>query len=255
MNPAVKSSTFTADNLNSLYLCSGTITANLPTAASINGKMYAIVNTGTGVITVDPSSTQTIGGRSTWLLYRDSAIIIASDGTNWQVIAQHRGNSGTAFPTDGLYSGLEYFRTDLGVLCSYDGTRWLGPETPIALHNYRGAPAFSATEEILATGLRDDRALYLTRFSASYYTGGGVDGSNYWRIYLRRLTSGISVDNIVYIQTTNNNWYKEADKTAADMSNNPLNASDIWLQVWIEKTGSPNSIYVQAQVHGRYVYT
>ena len=79
--------------------------------------------------------------------------------------------------------------------------------------------------------------------------------SNYWRLYLRRLTSGISVDNIVYIQTNDNNWFKEPDKTDADMSNNPLNPTDIWLQLWIEKTGSPNSIYVQAQVHGCYIYT
>lgn len=164
------------------------------------------------------------------------------------------GKTGTAFPASPK-TNTYFDRTDLGIRCWWDGTRWLGPEVIIAAHNYRGTIPYSSSEEILASSVRSDRALYITRFSVSYYTGGGVDASNHWRVTLRRLTSGVSVEDIVYAQTTSNDWHKLADKVPADMSNNPLNTTDIWLQVYLLKTGAPNAIYPIIQVVGRYVYT
>lgn len=149
-----------------------------------------------------------------------------------------------------------YTGTDKDVEVYWDGTRWLGPEYQVAIHNYRGAPPFTATEEVLAKSIINAWQLYLTRYIISYYCGGGVDASNYWRVYLRRLHSGIGIDNLVYHQTTSNNWSKPTtDKVAADMANNPLNTSDIWLQVWAEKTLNPNPLYLQIEVFGRLKYT
>jgi hypothetical protein len=251
-----KSATFTAGAEAVGYTCTGTITANLPSAATVPGRWYEIINAGTGVVTVDPNGAQTVGGRTTWLLGRDSSLIIYSDASNWQVRAGHNHNSGTAFPTTGLYAGLEYTRTDLrGVRCTYDGTRWLGPELPIAEHNYLGSPPFSATTEVLAGGLRTDLALYVTRFTMSFYTGGGVDLTNYWRVYMRYLDSGSNLQNMVYIQTANNGWTNAGDKVPADMSNNPIPAGSIWVQTYIEKTLSPNPLYVQYAAWGCYVYS
>lgn len=163
---------------------------------------------------------------------------------------------GNAFPAS-WNTTIPFWRSDLGVWCKWDGTRWLGPEYQVAQHNYLGSPPFSATTEVLATTIRSDYALYLTRFAASFYCGGGVNGTNYWDVKLRRFTAGAgSVDTIVSMRTTGQGWDKvAADKVAADMSNNPLNTTDIVLQVYVEKTLSPNAIYLQAAVWGRYVYT
>lgn len=66
---------------------SGTFTATLPTAASIAGRPYTIKNSGTGVITVATTSSQTIDGATTAVLSTQYlSITVVSDGTNWKVI-------------------------------------------------------------------------------------------------------------------------------------------------------------------------
>ncbi|HYE86913.1 MAG TPA: hypothetical protein VEA16_11195, partial [Vicinamibacterales bacterium] len=45
-----------------------------------------IVNVGTGDITVDPNSTQTIGGQATWRVGPNQVLRIRSDGANWIII-------------------------------------------------------------------------------------------------------------------------------------------------------------------------
>jgi hypothetical protein len=185
--------------------------------------MYGFINNGSGTGTIDPSGTQKIDGHDTWTIPRNGSIIIVSNNADWNILAGHRHLIGSSLPTTGLYDGMVYDLLINGsvVHCCYNSTisKWLGPELIVAQHNYLNGPPFGATNETLATSLRNDKPLYLTRFTASYYTGGGVDASNYWRIYLRCLTSALGFNNIVYIQTDDNNWVKEADKVAADMSN------------------------------------
>jgi hypothetical protein len=81
--------------------------------------------------------------------------------------------------------------------------------------------------------------------------------SNYWDVKVRRFTAGAgSVDTICSQRTTGQGWDKvAADVVPAGMSNNPLNTTDIVLQIYLEKTGAPNPIYLQAAIKGRYVYT
>ena len=62
---------------------SGTFTINLPTAVGIKGKLYVIKNSGSGTITIDPNSSETIDGSSTQTLTEKEALSIQSNGTNW----------------------------------------------------------------------------------------------------------------------------------------------------------------------------
>lgn len=75
-----------------VYKCTSTFTLTMPTAVG-NTNRYTIKNVGSGTITVDTTSSQTIDGDLTWvlntnpsnILYGDS-IDLVSDGSNWILI-------------------------------------------------------------------------------------------------------------------------------------------------------------------------
>jgi len=84
---STKTATYTITSDDYLINCtSNTFTINLPTGADIDGRSYVIKNTGTGVITIDAYSTQTIDGNRTIDLYQYDSVTIVSDGTNWIII-------------------------------------------------------------------------------------------------------------------------------------------------------------------------
>lgn len=66
---------------------SGNITLNLPTAASIAGRIYTIIRkdilSSTNIVTIDGSGSETIDGLLTWKLLPGEKIVVQSDGTNW----------------------------------------------------------------------------------------------------------------------------------------------------------------------------
>jgi hypothetical protein len=68
------------------YLASNTISITLPTAIA-NQSIYTIKNNGTGVITINTTSSQTIDGSiSITLPVRYEAVSLVSDGSNWNII-------------------------------------------------------------------------------------------------------------------------------------------------------------------------
>ncbi len=86
-NYVAKTATYTAAATDYFIDCTAnTWTLSLPTAVGIAGQVYVIKNSGTGTITVDPASTQTIDGDSTFILaVQYESISIISDGANWKV--------------------------------------------------------------------------------------------------------------------------------------------------------------------------
>lgn len=64
----------------------GTFTVTLLTAAGITGKVYSIKNTGTGIITVNTTSSQTIDGNLTQTLNQWDNLMVMSNGANWIII-------------------------------------------------------------------------------------------------------------------------------------------------------------------------
>lgn len=78
--------TLTAEESESVILCDGTFTVNLPTAVGNDEISYTIKNKGAGTITIDPSGTETIDGAATKTLAANEKAKIISDGSNWWVI-------------------------------------------------------------------------------------------------------------------------------------------------------------------------
>jgi hypothetical protein len=83
-----KTSTYSIATTDFLINCtSGTFTATLPTAVGVEAKVYWIKNSGTGVITVATTSSQTIDSSTTYVLRnRYETIQVMSDGANWIVL-------------------------------------------------------------------------------------------------------------------------------------------------------------------------
>ena len=83
-----KTANFTATSLTSTIDCTNTITITLPTAVGQSGRIHTIKNSGTGVITIATTSSQTIDGAATQsLLTQWSKITVQSTGANWIIIS------------------------------------------------------------------------------------------------------------------------------------------------------------------------
>ena len=81
----VVSSTDNVKPDDNLIVCNGTFTITLPTAVGFTGE-YIIKNTGTGTITVDTTSSQTIDGDLTMTIVEEDSMVVRSNGTNWLII-------------------------------------------------------------------------------------------------------------------------------------------------------------------------
>lgn len=82
------SGTYTATDLNHTILASTTLTVNLPQSSTCQGKILVIKRTGTGNVTVDGYSTETIDGSTTSVISAQyNSLMIQSDGSNWHVLA------------------------------------------------------------------------------------------------------------------------------------------------------------------------
>lgn len=77
-----------------VILCSGTFSVSLTAAATLaNGFSVGIINTGTGTITIDPNSTETIDGAATKVLTPGQSCIIITDGTSWRTLGLSGGGA------------------------------------------------------------------------------------------------------------------------------------------------------------------
>ena len=83
-------SSLTADaTLNAqdeLVLCNGTFTVTLPPASGSEGKIYYIKNIGSGTVTIDGNSSETIDNATTKDLFQLEYVQIVSDNTEWWIV-------------------------------------------------------------------------------------------------------------------------------------------------------------------------
>lgn len=84
-----KTAAFTVGSGADIYACSGTFTVTLKPISGYKGRrMFYIANTGTGVITVDGDSSETINGFSTSIQLdpQEAKLFIAVDNSSWKTL-------------------------------------------------------------------------------------------------------------------------------------------------------------------------
>lgn len=94
--------TVIASDRGKVLLCSGTFTLSLTAAATLgDGFTFAVINTGTGTITIDPNSTELIDGASTDSIAAGSWAIVTCTGTAFHTMG--------AVPATGALIGYQVF--------------------------------------------------------------------------------------------------------------------------------------------------
>jgi hypothetical protein len=168
-----------------------------------------------------------------------------------KVIERPLSSAGTAFPSSPA-TGMRFWRSDLGYLCYYDGTRWL------TVHEY----SITITDQISNT-VAFDTAFVVPRDDGyrAYWTYAAVqtfisptnNATNYWTIELQ------SVDNSIASTTTIASFntsalaaggnYTALGITTALPTNRPLTRAHV------TKTGAPSSLALTMTAYYRLVIT
>ena len=72
------------DDTHAIVLVSATATISLPSSAGIAGRLYNVVRTGDGEVTIQPDGAETISGDPYLVLTSQwDSVVFVSDGTNW----------------------------------------------------------------------------------------------------------------------------------------------------------------------------
>lgn len=71
---------------NIIEATTGTFTVTLPTAVNCKGRRYTIENSGTGFITLNTTSAQTINGVASVIFGQYVSYTVVSNGTNWVIM-------------------------------------------------------------------------------------------------------------------------------------------------------------------------
>lgn len=86
--------TVVAADRGDVLLCTGTWTLTLTAAATLdNGFSFAVVNSGTGSITIDPNLTETIDGLATKLISPGQSCIVVCNGTGFYTLGLSGGGA------------------------------------------------------------------------------------------------------------------------------------------------------------------
>ena len=147
-----------------LLSCTNTITITLVAAATAgDGFPIAIKNSGSGVVTVDGYSSETINGQTTFTLYAGTFIILSCDGSNWHGITNGDPN-GYSVVSGYTWINSNYYQCDAPSIQS------LTRDTCTAI----AAPANAKYVEVWLEAYARGAGSAADRYSAVYgYTASG----------------------------------------------------------------------------------
>jgi hypothetical protein len=176
-----KTATYTATEADYTIDCTGTFTVTLPTAVGRTGRQFNIVNSGTGIITVNTTSSQTIAGQLIVVISTQyNSIIVESNGATWIIPTAYRMSE---VPHATLLSNatITPASTTVAYPIPFEGT-------PDLLGMYRQAGAFTCN---LASPATITWAAHKLSIGAAVQFSG-LTGA-----------TGITAGTIYYIATTN----------------------------------------------------
>lgn len=164
-------------------------------------------------------------------------------------------SEGTSFP-GGPSTNDKFFRTDLGWLCYYDGTRWLTDfEIALpALANIGQTGSGTAFGVYWYHALRQDYGLYLTKWSATTYVPTTNDGTKYWTCRLEWLTDANVATSLVSFTTASDTasrftFHEQAINAVLSSSARALASTNS------VKTSTPGNVLLLPTVYARLIVT
>lgn len=173
--------------------CSGTFTVSLPDVATVGeGFSVAIANTGSGDITIDPASTQLIGGAATKTLDPHTMAMCSVVGGGWETV----GSPPTATTTrSGIVQLVDSYSSTSLVLAPTANALKSGVDAALAAVNLaptagstyilcqKAAEATTSNSSYTKTGPQFNVIKSGTiRFYGEHHKNGGASGSSYLRV-------------------------------------------------------------------------
>lgn len=165
--------------------------------------------------------------------------------------------SGTSFPGSPS-SGDVFFRTDLGLLCYYDGSRWL---TTNEYNDFRWIALSAAGNHSFGGVLRSDLAagIYVTKLAFQVHVATTHNASNYYDLGLHTRNADTSSWTFLDSRTSwsvvaaANTW---GHVTATPNITQLSGTTNIhWLWTYIGKNGSPGTMNLWMCAFYRLVVT
>lgn len=172
------------------------------------------------------------------------------------------GSSNPAQPAYG--NDVPFYRTDLGIIVTYNGTRWLGP-----LERLHIAPYASESTRILAAAvnsyakvgvplLAGASDLWIEDFSTSLYISAGgtaLSGSHLWTVALKASRDGTNNTLDTIATNTINSGSSAVNRRITATVNALLDNGTVhdWFQVDVGKTGTPGNLQAYSEVTYRRV--
>jgi hypothetical protein len=161
--------------------------------------------------------------------------------------------SGTAFPGSPP-TNLVFYRSDLGLLCYYDGTRWLTVHeyyVPIILRQ-----TFTLTNSLVEQVIRTDYAPYFTRSVTLTNVAAPNSGAAYWTFTSAGINTARSAS------TTIETWNTSGDTAAVETlrDNAPNTSATIANRTLIRgvvqiTAGAPGAITIAHALYFRLIIT
>lgn len=171
--------------------CSGTWTLSLTAAATLgSGFAFAVCNSGSGTITIDPYASETIDGTSTITLAPGISCLCVSTGTTWRIF----GKTPIVAPTT-LFEAAAATLTTAGTVntpISASGTHSSTAWTRQALYTFNGKSG--SVVNLYAKTQAARYYQYYSKGSANYYAWG----------YARVLVNGVEK---VAVSTNSSAYY------------------------------------------------
>lgn len=166
---------------------------------------------------------------------------------------------GTSFPGSPT-TGQRVFRTDLGLDCYYDSTRWLTVGEYL-FPNLGSDAATNGSTGILTSGtviarlpVRQDFGIYLTRFVAATFVFSGNTGSAYWTLSLIPVDGNNSAGSTV--ATADTSAETSLHWTNHDVAINAVLASSArQIKLTVTTTGSPGGLVAPSGLYYRLIVT
>jgi hypothetical protein len=175
-----------------------------------------------------------------------------------QVVERPLSGAGTAFPSSPA-TGARFFRTDLGLECYYDGTRWLTMHE-YALGNFGGNTLntladFTASDSFaFLWRLRTQYAPYFTRVAVTTRVSTTNNATNFWTIGFDCYNISFGAGTTIYTFST------AADTVTAytdheGAPSTPAPANNTHLALSIQKTLTPGALRILFQAYYRLIIT
>lgn len=160
--------------------------------------------------------------------------------------------SGTAFPGSPT-TNYVFYRTDLGWLCYYDGTRWLTVHEYVLPLVYFTTISGNTDSGNIPIPAATTYGLYITRATVITNVAATNNGTNYWSIQVQGLNTANSVADVVFSFNTS------ADSAGTYVVHEGISTAvptnKTWFRTNASKTLTPGNLTYAAALNYRLILT